>query len=578
MNQKIQILKWMGARTKPYIRSLILLILMGCILSFVKVYMAYVSKDLIDSALLRNLTEVIKTGSLFGAALLLQVIFKWISTDLSVRTKENMSGNLREKIYRHLTGASWNEYTKYHTGDIHMRVMGDTQITVSGIIDGIIQGITQLTGMAAAFVVLLQLNRNIALFTLLCGPLSLVFIGIFGSRYMSIHEDTQEADGKYRAYLQECLSHMLIVKTFGKERDSAEKLRQMQAEKKRFAIKRTFSTTVINTVTMIGIGISFLFIFVWGMTSVFSKNISVGTFTAYIQLIAQMLIPFLDLALIGTTFLSAAGSSKRLMELERLHTEDMDVKPGVKDFDELIIDNLNFSYEADKPVLHDVSFSIKAGEIIGLIGASGQGKTTLINLIMQLLKPEKGSILIKKENTIYNMEQFSIRDLITYVPQGNTLFSGTIEENLAMGRKDAEEKEKEEALEEACAWGFVKELKEGWNTVIGEYGIGLSEGQAQRISIARAFLREAPLMILDEATSALDMDTEKAILRNIREMKGKRTGIIITHRLSALRYCDRVFTLEKGTLKEREPAKILSELNESIGFVSFYPSSEALAR
>lgn len=578
MNQKIQILKWMGAKTKPYIRSVVFLILMGGILSFVKVYMAYVSKDLIDSALIRNTKAVLKTGSIFSAALLLQVVFKWISTDLSVRTKENMAGSLREKLYRHLTGASWNEYTKYHTGDIQMRVMGDTQITVGGIIDGITQGMTHITGMAAAFVVLLQFNRNIALITLLCGPLSLIFIAFFGSRYMSVHEDTQEADGRYRAYLQECLSHMLIVKTFGKEQDSAEKLRQMQREKKKFAIKRTFSTTVINTVTMIGIGISFLLIFVWGMTSVFSKNITVGTFTAYIQLIAQMLIPFLDLALIGTGFLSAAGSSRRLMELERLHTERTDSKPGVKDFDELIIDNLNFSYEAGKPVLNDISIAVKAGETIGLIGASGQGKTTLINLIMQLLNPEKGSILIKKENTIYNLEQFSIRDLITYVPQGNTLFSGTIEENLVMGRKEAEDKEKEEALKEACAWGFVEDLKDGWNTVIGEYGIGLSEGQAQRIAIARAFLREAPLLILDEATSALDMDTEKAILRNIREKTEKRTSIIITHRLSALRYCDRVFSLEKGRLREREPAKILAELNENIGFASFYSTSEALAR
>ncbi|SHO49585.1 ABC transporter ATP-binding protein [Anaerocolumna xylanovorans] len=575
MKQKIQILKWMGAKTKPYIKNLILLILMGGILSFARVYMAYISKDLIDSALERNQEILIKTGSIFCLTVLVQIIIKWISADLSVRTTENMSGSLKEKMYRHLTKAGWREYTKYHTGDIQMRVVGDTQVTVNGVIDGIPKGTTLFTGLIAAFLALLYLNKETALITLFLGPCSLIFGGLVGSRYMSFHESTQEAEGRYRAYLQECLSHMLIIKTFCREGDSIEKLRQMQSEKKRLSVKRNFSTTLINTAAMMGVGLSFLVVFVWGMSHIFDKTLTVGTLTAYVQLIGQVLMPFVDMAVLFTSFLSAAGSAKRLMEIERIQTEDTENKLGVKEFDEIVLDNLHFSYDKDRPLLKGVSASIKKGEIVGLIGASGQGKTTLINLIMQLLRPEKGCMLVKNENTIYNMDQFSVRDLISYVPQGNTLFSGTIEENLNIGGAETKTEEKIEALKDACAWDFVNALKEGLTTVIGEYGIGLSEGQAQRIAIARALLKKAPLLILDEATSALDMNTEKVILQNISSQEGERTCIIITHRLSALKYCNRVFRLENGTLKEREPVKILAELNESIGFSCFYSVNEA---
>lgn len=575
MNIKIKILKWMGAETKPYIKKLILLILMGGILSVVRVYMAYISKDLIDSALERNQEVLIKSGSIFCLTVLVQVVIKWISADLSVRTTENMSGSLKEKVYRHLTKAGWSEYTKYHTGDIQMRVVGDTQVMVNGMIDGIPKGTTLFTGLTAAFFVLFSLNKETALITLFLGPCSLILGGLAGSRYMSFHESTQEAEGRYRAYLQECLSHMLIIKTFGREGDSVEKLRQMQAEKKKLSIKRTFSTTLINTAAMMGVGLSFLLVFVWGMSHIFEKNLTVGTLTAYIQLIGQVLMPFVDMTVLFTSFLSAAGSAKRLMEIERMQTEDAESRTGIKEFDEIVLDNLYFSYEKDRPLLKGVSASVKKGEIIGLIGASGQGKTTLINLIMQLLKPEKGCMLIKNENTIYNMDQFSVRDLISYVPQGNTLFSGTIEENLSVGGTGAKTEEKIEALKGAGAWDFVNGLKEGLKTVIGEYGIGLSEGQAQRIAIARALLKKAPLLILDEATSSLDMDTEKAILQNISSQGGERTCIIITHRLSALKYCHRVYKLEDGDLKEKEPVKLLAELNESIGFSCFYSVNEA---
>jgi len=222
---------------------------------------------------------------------------------------------------------------------------------------------------------------------------------------------------------------------------------------------------------------------------------------------------------------------------------------------------LTFAYTPEKPVVKDITFSLKAGDTLALTGASGEGKTTLIYLLLQLLRPTDGHIYIKDKGIKYDLESCYIRQLISYVPQGNTLFSGTIEENLRIGDSQADKEEQKEMLKAACAWEFVSKLPEGLDTNLGERGVGLSEGQAQRISIARALIRKKPLLILDEATSALDMDTERKVIHNISNLR-QGSCIIITHRLSILRYCRRVLELNGGRIRERSVEEILSEFNE----------------
>lgn len=573
MNQKMQILKWMGKRTHPHIISLIILVLAGSVSSVIKVIMAYLSKDLIDSFIGGISKATIQVGILFAVSVLILLFGKWIITVLTVRTTENMTGSLKEEVYGKLANADWMEYARYHTGDMATRVNGDTQVIVNGIINGLTRGAASVMGLAAAFLVLLSFHRGVAYFSILVGPAALILGAFAGSRYVSVHEEAQKADSNYRSYLQECLEHMLIIKTFGREGESRVRLRNLQAEKKRLALKRNYTSAVTNTLIMIGLWIGFLAVFGWGAAYVLDSTLTVGTITAYIQLILQIILPFIELASLFPMMYSAAGSAKRIIEIEGLREDlepvkaalqsvaDSPVREKVNGFESIDLQELTFAYTPEKPVLKDITFSLKAGDTLALTGASGEGKTTLIYLLMQLLRPTDGHIYIKDKGIKYDLESCYIRQLISYVPQGNTLFSGTIEENLRIGDSQADKEEQKEMLKAACAWEFVSKLPEGLDTNLGERGVGLSEGQAQRISIARALIRKKPLLILDEATSALDMDTEREVIHNISNLR-QGSCIIITHRLSILRYCRRVLELNGGRIRERSVEEILSEFNE----------------
>lgn len=577
MKQKIQILKWMADRTRPYTVNLVILILSGAVLSLTKVYMALISKDLIDSAMAGFHQKAVKAGIVVGIMVILQIAAKWVSSFLSVRTTENMSGSLKEEVYHRLTDARWTEYAGFHSGDLSTRVTGDTSIVVSGVIGGVTGAMSSIIGLGTAFVALMVLSPATALGTIILGPVTLIIGAVVGSGYMSIHEEAQKADGKYRSYLQECLEHMLVIKTFGRETKSRSRLAELQREKKRLAIKRNYTSALTNAFVMTGLWIGFLILAGWGAARVLNSGLTVGTVTAYLQLILQIISPFMELAALLSAFYSATGSAKRLMELESMGTEGKNDKKEIEDFEEILLKEISFSYKADKPVLKSVSATFKQGDIIALTGSSGEGKTTLIYLLMQLIQPDTGHINVRSKEAFYDLNRHFIRPLIAYVPQGNTLFSGTIEDNLKVGNENALRETQIEALKAACAWDFVKELPEGLDSFIGERGIGLSEGQAQRIAIARALIRKAPLLILDEATSALDVETEKAVLQNIGRLKPARTCIIITHRLSILRYCRRVLELKDGTLEEKRIEDLMAEFHESAGFAVFYKTNEVAA-
>lgn len=573
MKQKMQILKWMGGRTHPHIIYLIILVLAGSVSSVVKVLMAYLSKNLIDSFLGGITKTSVMTGCLFAVAVLLLLLGKWIITVLTVRTTENMTGSLKEEVYEKLTNADWREFASYHTGDMAARVNGDTQVIVNGIISGITKGAASVIGLAAAFFVLLSFHTGVAIFSIVVGPVALILGALAGSRYVSVHEEAQKADASYRSYLQECLEHMLIIKTFCREKESKIKLSDLQAEKKRLALRRNYTSAITNTLILIGLWIGFLAVFGWGAAYVLNSTLTVGTITAYLQLIFQIILPFIELASLFPVMYSAAGSAKRIIEIEEL-TEDLEAvkakgqavreferKEIAGGFENITLEEVSFAYTPEKPVLDRITFTLEIGEILALTGASGEGKTTLIYLIMQLLKPTGGHICLSKKETSYNFENCFVRQFISYVPQGNTLFSGTITENLRIGDSQAGKEEQIEMLKAACAWEFVSQLPEGLDTQLGERGVGLSEGQAQRIAIARALIRKKPLLILDEATSALDMDTERAVIHNISRLR-QGSCIIITHRLSILRYCRRVLELNGGRIRERGVEDILAEFND----------------
>lgn len=281
----------------------------------------------------------------------------------------------------------------------------------------------------------------------------------------------------------------------------------------------------------------------WGCTGIVSGSLSYGTLTAMLQLVAQVQSPISGFANLASRAYAAVSSAERLEELDRLPREEK-AQPVSGQFTGLAVENLCFSYDR-QPVLRDFSFRMNAGEIIALTGPSGCGKSTLFSLLLGLYPPESGSVQFATTQGTLPAGP-SARQLLSYVPQGNALFSGTLRENIAMFRPEASEAEIWAGAKCACMEGFIQSLPQGLDTVLGEKGLGLSEGQAQRIAVARAIVGNAPLLLLDEATSALDEDTERQLLQNLAGLN--RSCLIVTHRRAALEICSRRISLEGGGL------------------------------
>lgn len=564
MKRIITILKWLWKEAKDFILPLISIVIMSAILSLCRVGLAIVSQMLIDSAVGGLWQGVVKACIYFSIVILLEIGLKGVTSILSVQTSETMSNRIRYHLFMHLTKVKWSEYSKYHSGDILTRITSDVGIVVEGIVNEIPETIALGVGLIAAFLTLFYYDPVLAIFAFLLGPIAMFMSYLFGKKFMNIHQKAQEAESDFRSFVQESMAHMLVLKTFCHEEKSGEQFYNLQYKKKQLAIKKNYATVFASSFVTAGFWFSYLLAFGWGAVRLFKNAITFGTLTAFLQLIGQIQSPFLGLAGTLPQLISSAASAERLMELEKLQLEERNAVEPDLEISEIAFDKVDFAYDENKPVLKNITAKVQAGEMIGLIGKSGEGKTTLIHLLMQLLEPVNGNIFLKFGKDNKSMTEASVRSFISYVPQGNTLFSGTLSENLKIGCPDATEEELITALKLADAWEFVEKLPEGKNTIIGEQGLGLSEGQAQRISIARALLRKTPILLLDEATSALDRTTEGKVLKGIMEMEPKRTCIVITHRPSILEYCQRIWKISNGEL---------IEVNDSINEVA---ASEAI--
>lgn len=345
------------------------------------------------------------------------------------------------------------------------------------------------------------------------------------------------------------MENMRLIKASDLEVKMENQAESCQAEHMKAQLhRRTYSITSnagMNFIFQMG----YLYALVWGGLKISSHAMSYGTLTAILQLVGQIQTPFSSMSGVLQKLYGMLSSAERLEELFNLEDEKgEDLVNTYHEFQEMQLRNLNFSYDR-MDVLKDVNFTVKSGDFIALTGLSGGGKSTLFLLMLGIYQPLEGSIQFQFENGVEAAGKRT-RKLFAYVPQGNTLFSGTLRENIAMFAENSTEEQIWHAAEVACVKEFIAEQPEGLDTVIGERGVGLSEGQAQRIAVARAILSGAPILLLDEATSALDGETEKRLLENIAALKNK-TCIIVTHRKAALAICNRCLNLENGKIEER---------------------------
>ncbi|WP_025689168.1 ABC transporter ATP-binding protein [Paenibacillus zanthoxyli] len=534
--------------------ALSVIIILNVIISLSGTVLAIVSKQVIDHAVESSMRVSGIYAIAFALILILQLALSSLLTLRTVKLREAMNNDLQRNFMDRLYRAEWSAAGKYHSGDLLTHLTNDVANITDGLVNTLPSIISLIAQFAAAFITLLYFDKTLALFAFLLGPVSVLISWYIGSRLKKMQHQIQAAESRYRSLLHECVQNLLIVKTFEHEQDSLQKVQASQANRLFWILKRTRFNIAADLTMGVGYRLGFFLAFIWGAYRISIGAASFGMFTAFLQLVGQIQGPLEGLARTFPVLIAMITSAERLIVFQQLESENKRGNlPATRDgISGLQMEHVVYGYEANKPILTGVSLRVQPGELIALIGTSGEGKTTLLRLLLALIKPQTGDVcIIGKDHERISLSA-DTRSYFSYVPQGNTLFSGTIADNLRIGHPSATEEEINAAIEAACARGFIEKLPQGIDTVIGEHGSGLSEGQAQRIAIARALLRPAAILLLDEATSALDMDTEWTVLQNIRNFQPPRTCIAITHRLSVFDVCDHIYRLSKGQLFEQK--------------------------
>jgi ATP-binding cassette subfamily B protein len=521
------------------------------ILSMTNVFVALTSKSLFDSA------QYGRIGPLFQSALVIisiVLVQATIQSFLSVHASKlaaKLSNDMRLRLFSKLSETVWKDFISYHSGDLITRITSDTENVINGV-TSVIPGILSIfASLVSSIIVLAIFDPLLALIAFLLGPLSIIFTRIFSKKLKDYHIHIQETESISRGFLQERFSNMHIIKALGLESTSSSTFAGILKNKLGWVIKRSKLSAASNFLLYLSYWIGFLLSILWGSVKLSKGTATFGTITVFLQLVGQIQDPFTSLAMIFPQFVIMYASAGRLIELYELPDDEKAAEKLEWRHVGVIAEHLSFRYNNDASVLADTSFIIRPSEFIAITGTSGKGKTTFIRLLLSLLKPTGGHLVLTDSITGTKKEACKeTRSLIAYVPQGNTLFSGTIAENILLGNRSAAHDDMVEAMKSACIWDFVADLPNGIDTVIGENGYGLSEGQAQRISIARALISKKPVLVLDEATSALDADTELKLLNSIASITPRPTCIIITHRPAAIDFCDRVLNINDSVMTE----------------------------
>ena len=457
---------------------------------------------------------------------------------LGVKAQNRMQQYMLDRILR----SEWNGRERRHSGDVINRLESDVSNVVTFITETLPNTLSVVLLFFGAFAYLFTLDRLLAVITVALLPLFVVLSKVYVRRMRHLTRQVRNSDSQVQSVLQETIQHRVLIKTLESDDAMVGKLESTQSQLRRNVIQRTRFSLLSNFILNFGFSLTYLIAFLWAAVRMSMHTLSFGGMTAYLQLVNRIQSPARNLSRIVPAFVSVFTAAERLMELEEPPLEEqgdpivVEAPCGVK------LDDVSYGYnDGDGRVIDHLSFDFRPGTCTAILGETGAGKTTLIRLILALLRPQEGEISLYHADGDGQQLSPRMRCNFVYVPQGNTLMSGTIRDNLLMGSPTASDDEMYDALHQACA-DFVSQLPDGLDTHCSESGAGLSEGQAQRIAIARALLRNRPVMLFDEATSALDIETERRLLANVLGSR-QHTIIFITHRPAVVEYCDEVLRL-----------------------------------
>ena len=536
-------LKWIYARIKKYLPLITAVSVVTALSACTGVGIALVTKQIFDIATKDSQGSILFAGLILFIIIAAQVLLSAVQSFLSAYAGGKLTVNIRHYLFSVLLKKKYSSLSAYHSGDLLNRFTSDTETVVSNSVT-IIPSITSIvTKIVTGIGAMLILNPYLAVIILLLG-IAVPAIGrVINKRYKQLHKDCQKTEGKTRAFLQECFENIVVIKSFVSEAPFKTRLGFFMDENFKIRMRRTSISVLMHICLYSFFTVGYYSVLVWGAGGISAGSLTYGTLMAFLQLISQLRAPLQNVSGIMPKYYAALASAERLMELEesddeRAALEESKMKSLKADFRRLEINDLCFSYGGDR-ILENCSFEAEKGRIIALTGESGSGKSTLFKIILGLYEPQSGRITVNGETEVNS----SVRGLFSYVPQGNMVLSGTIKDNITLCNSDIDEEKIIKAAKAAEIYDYIVSLQDGFDTVLSERGAGLSEGQLQRISIARALLADAPVLLLDEATSALDEATETKVLDNIKNMTDK-TVLFITHRNTSLKVCDRIVRVE----------------------------------
>ena len=542
--------KWIMSYTKPYFWKIAGVMCLNLSSTVITLVMTLITKRIIDDATNGKGNSLWMFILIYLGMMLLSQALNVIVSLASTMLNEKFSFGIRKQVYEKIINSDWMSVKRYHTGDLMTRMTSDAGNIANGIIWTIPEIIQLVVELLLVFITLFYYSPLLACFAVLIAPVAALSTFWLGKKLKKLTVKVQESEAAYRSFMQESMANLLIVKAFTNEEYSTDKLVDLREERFYWVFKKTKFGLISSTSMSLSFQIGYIVAFAYGALQVAANVITFGTMSVFMTLVNRIQSPIMQLAQQIPKVVNILASAGRVMELQNIAEEEKKEQHIPANMLGVRVKGLTFGY-SDENIIENADFEIRPGDAVAIVGESGIGKTTLVRIIMSFLNANSGTIEFYNENNDTEEGNAGIRKFISYVPQGNTLFSGTIRENIRMGNLEATEEDMIEALKMASGYDFVMSLDKGLDTVIGERGHGLSEGQAQRIAIARTLVRKAPFLILDEATSALDEATEQKVIDGLNKLSPKPTCLIITHRRSILKYCDReIRIIDKKVIEE----------------------------
>lgn len=496
--------------------------------------------------------QLITCGIWLLAIILGQLVLTIFASHLKAVISGRFEIDLRNRFFETITSRKYKDIKNFHSGELINRFTSDIDTVVGGVTEFVPQLISIATKIISGLIVIAAFSKSFSIIVIGVGIAMTLSALLCSTLFKRMHKSVQQASGVMRGFTQECVENIVVVKSFSSKVPLLNQLIGYMKSLYKKKINRNHISNITHGTLFIAFTVGYYATLFWGAFEIATGKMDYGTLTAFLQIVSNIRQPFYNASGLVTRLYSALASAERLMELENLECEPVDnnfnAEQAYNNLKEIKVSNLNFGYDDDY-IIKNTNISIKKGSFVSLTGASGSGKSTLFRILLGLYDPQMGNVELVTNDGSRAIDA-TTRALFAYVPQGNLLLSGTVAENMRFGSFDVTQEQLNKAAEAACLKELIDSLPNGYDTVLGERGLGLSEGQVQRISIARALLSDAPILLLDECTSALDDQTELDLLKNLTQFTDK-TVIFISHRNAALSICDQHLRMENGVIFEK---------------------------